>query len=203
MDSIKQFRDDRLEMFSANSEFMADIVDELLYCHSMFSKQLPPEIANGMTNLLYVTVHPKATTEDMENAVVKYDLIYLNFTPKNAHSKYFQNFLYSNETVVIENPLRNVQEPRKRHSSRIFSISFWNWFKFINFVVGASDCPNSTNRYSDTQDRLKALPNIKPSILQDVAIIIEKFPCGIRYVPHFLDELVSFLKFRSPKTKFK
>lgn len=58
-------------------------------------------------------------------------------------------------------------------------------------------------RYSAVQDKLKAMTDIKPSVLQDVAIIIEKFPCNKVEVPGMLENFVNYLKFRFPKIIFK
>lgn len=45
--------------------------------------------------------------------------------------------------------------------------------------------------YSDIQDKLKAMTGIKPSVSEDVAAIIEKFPCNGYEVPYFLEDIVS------------
>lgn len=48
------------------------IMDLLKIIQSILSKRLPPAIGNGMVNLMYVVAYPNATTEHIENAVVKY-----------------------------------------------------------------------------------------------------------------------------------
>lgn len=58
-----------------STERLASSIDLMKICQSIFLKRLSPEIANGMTNLLYAISHPNATDEDMENAVVKFDRI--------------------------------------------------------------------------------------------------------------------------------
>lgn len=39
------------------------------------------------------------------------------------------------------------------------------------------------------------MTGIKPTVLEDVAAIVEKFPCESRYVPMFLEDFVSYQEF--------
>lgn len=70
----------------------------------------------------------------------------------------------------------------------------------MNFIADASECPEDMGRYSTVQDKLKAMEFIKPSVLQDVAAIVEKFPCEDRFVTYFVEDFVSHLKFHCLKT---
>lgn len=48
-------------------------IEEMKIYHSILSKQVPSETATGMMNLVYVLHCVNATTEDVENAVVKFN----------------------------------------------------------------------------------------------------------------------------------
>lgn len=69
-------------------------------------------------------------------------------------------------------------------------------------IEDAAECPENMKRYSVIQDKLRAMTDIKSSALQDVAIIIEKFPCRDDYVPAFLENFVSYLKQLCPIEPF-
>lgn len=55
------------------AERLASYIDFLKSYQSILSKRLPSEIANGMTNLMYAITFANASTEHVENAVVKWN----------------------------------------------------------------------------------------------------------------------------------
>lgn len=62
----------------------------------------------------------------------------------------------------------------------------------IPFVIAdATDCPKQYQEYSAMNDELKSMIEIKPDILRDVTIIIEKFSCNSHYILVFLEDFVS------------
>lgn len=70
VDSMKQINAEVFHEFRADE--VASYIDSMKMFQSLFLKRLPPAIANGMTNFMYVSAHPNATTKDFENFVVKY-----------------------------------------------------------------------------------------------------------------------------------
>lgn len=50
----------------------AGLIDRLKILQAVWSKHLSPERYNGIIDLLYVTFYPNATTNEIENALVKY-----------------------------------------------------------------------------------------------------------------------------------
>lgn len=46
-------------------------IDDLKIFESILSKQFPSERYNGMVNLLYVLTNPKATSEEIQSALVR------------------------------------------------------------------------------------------------------------------------------------
>lgn len=83
-DSIKQIKRKQniskvdvnsIKRFKASSKYDAEeeaqYLDDLKIYHFTLSKRLSSGIANGMANLAYALVNVNATTEHMENAVVK------------------------------------------------------------------------------------------------------------------------------------
>lgn len=69
--SIKKYAAER--SFDVNAQRNASHIDSLKIYQSILSKRLPSGIANGMTNLMFVTMIANATTEHVENAVVKWN----------------------------------------------------------------------------------------------------------------------------------
>lgn len=69
MNSIKKYVADNLHGMSAESA--ATYLDFQQIFQLILSKRLQSETANGMTNLMYAIGNPNATTEHIENAVVK------------------------------------------------------------------------------------------------------------------------------------
>lgn len=59
--------------FSAKDN--ASYFDSMKAFQSILLKRLPTETTNRMTNLYYAVTYPNATTEEMEDAVVKYAYI--------------------------------------------------------------------------------------------------------------------------------
>lgn len=64
------------EYHKDNAERVAKSIENLKEFQLMLSKQLPPERYTSMTNLLYVTLYPNATTKEIESSLVKYVRIY-------------------------------------------------------------------------------------------------------------------------------
>lgn len=54
----------------------------------------------------------------------------------------------------------------------------------------ASDCPELSQNYSDTLNKLKSIDGIKTKVLQDFNAIREKFPCH-KFVHAILRDFVS------------
>lgn len=58
------------------------------------------------------------------------------------------------------------------------------------FIVDATECPRTFQRYSALYDTLKSMTGIKPTVLQHLATIRDKFPCNKLKVPSFLQDFV-------------
>lgn len=67
---MKKFKTNHADMFIG----MGLYIDQMKMFQSILFKRLPPAIANGMINLVGATSYQNATSEDMENAVVKLKL---------------------------------------------------------------------------------------------------------------------------------
>lgn len=67
---IKKFKAEHVRETSA--EQAAVYIDSMKVYQLIFSKRLASEITNGWLNLLHAISHPNATTDQMENALVKF-----------------------------------------------------------------------------------------------------------------------------------
>lgn len=71
VNSIKKYKSDS-PSHEVNTESAASLCDLLLIYRSILSTRLPTEMTNGMTTFIYALDFSNATTEDMENAVVRF-----------------------------------------------------------------------------------------------------------------------------------
>lgn len=56
--------------------------------------------------------------------------------------------------------------------------------------LGATDCPQQFQRYSELTDQLKAFTDIRPKVIEDFITIRDTFPCDL-LIYSVLEDFVS------------
>lgn len=75
-----------------------------------------------------------------------------------------------------------------------FNEVHFDYFKLYFFCyAAAADCPNITERYSKSIDKLKTMVDLKPRVIEDVISIRDKFACNdkaIKFIENFVSNCV-------------